>query len=465
MTQTAPLLANATRDLARFAAGLRFEDIPAPVIAHMKLCILDGLGVALFGAALPWTGHVRAVACAEGATPVASFWGTSYRGSVGQAALVNGTAGHAFEMDDIHKESIVHPNSLACPVAFAFAEADGRVSGRDVLTAIMAGYEVGTRVGSAATMALFLRGFHPQGTSGTFVAAATAGRILGLSADQMQHALGIAGSMGSGLMAAQEGAMVKRLHAGRAAQAGVQGALLAQRGFTGILDVLEAGYGGFLSSFSGRSNAERLTAGLGTVWETCEVGFKLYPSVTSIHTALDALDTVMAEQGLRADDIEKISVGCSHMTFVHTAWPYKPAGVTAAQMNLFYGLAMIALHRDASVRQYDAQGLADPAALAFMERISAFEDEGLEAMGAAFRHAARVTVTTRDRRIFCHERLARRGSPEDAVGSAEIERKFASNVSQVLTPSDAERLRALVMGLETLDSVSDVTMLLGSAVS
>jgi aconitate decarboxylase len=150
---------------------------------------------------------------------------------------------------------------------------------------------------------------------------------------------------------------------------------------------------------------------------------------------------------------------------VHTAWPYKPAGVTAAQMNLFYGLAMIALHRDASVRQYDAQGLADPAALAFMERISAFEDEGLEAMGAAFRHAARVTVTTRDRRIFCHERLARRGSPEDAVGSAEIERKFASNVSQVLTPSDAERLRALVMGLETLDSVSDVTMLLGSAVS
>jgi 2-methylcitrate dehydratase PrpD len=457
MTQAAPLLANATGDLARFAAGLSFQDIPARVVDHAKLCVLDGLGVALFGAGLPWTGHVRELARAEQSAPIASFWGTPYRGSVAQAALVNGTAGHAFEMDDIHKESIVHPNSLACPVAFAFAEAAGGMSGRDVLTAIVAGYEVGTRVGNAATMALFLRGFHPQGTSGVFVAAATAGRILGLSAEQMQHALGIAGSMGAGLMAAQEGAMVKRLHAGHAAQSGVQAALLAQRGFTGILDVLEAGYGGFLTAFSNRPNADRLTAGLGSVWETAEVGFKLYPSVTSIHTALDALDTIMAEQSLLAADIERISVGCSHMTFVHTAWQYKPAGVTAAQMNLFYGLAVIALHRDASVRQYGEQRLADPAILDFIGRISAFEDEGLEAMGAPFRHAARLELTTRDGRTFRHERLARRGSPDDAVGPAEIVAKFTANVRGVLSAEEAERLRGFVMGLETLDDTAGLT--------
>jgi aconitate decarboxylase len=462
MTQTAPMLANATRDLARFAAGLRFEDIPEPIVGHAKLCILDGLGVALFGAGLPWTGHVREVARAEGATPVASFWGTPHRGSVAQAALVNGTAGHAFEMDDIHKESIVHPNSLACPVAFAFAEAAGGMTGRDILTAIVAGYEVGTRVGNAATMALFLRGFHPQGTSGVFVAAATAGRILGLSAEQMQHALGIAGSMGAGLMAAQEGAMVKRLHAGRAAQSGVQAALLAQRGFTGILDVLEAGYGGFLSSFSSHPNAVRLTAGLGSVWETAEVGFKLFPSVTSIHTALDALDTVMTEQNLHAEDIERISVGCSHMTFVHTAWPYKPAGVTAAQMNLFYGLAVIALHRDASVRQYAEQRLADPAILAFIPRISAFEDEGLEAMGPPFRHAARLELTTRNGRTFRHERLGRRGSPEDPVGQAEIVRKFDASVGAVLSAGDAAHLRELITGLDALDNTAEITVRLRS---
>jgi aconitate decarboxylase len=463
MTQSTPLLADATRDLARFAAGLRFEDIPRAVLDHAKLCVLDGLGVALFGAGLPWTGHVRDLAIAEGATPVASFWGTRHRGSVAQAALVNGTAGHAFEMDDIHKESIVHPNSLACPVAFAFAEAAGGMSGRDVLTAIVAGYEVGTRVGNAATMALFLRGFHPQGTSGAFVAAATAGRILGLPADQMQHALGIAGSMGAGLMAAQEGAMVKRLHAGRAAEAGVRAALLAQRGFTGILDVLEAGYGGFLSSFSGRPNPERLTAGLGSVWETADVGFKLYPSVTSIHTALDALDTVMAEHGLVAADIERVAVGCSHMTFVHTAWPYKPAGVTAAQMNLFYGLAMIALHRDASVLQYDGRRLADPQALAFMKRITAFEDDELEAMGPAFRHGCRLALRTTDGRAFRHERLARRGSPEDAVGAVEIVRKFAANVAGILSQDEAAGLQADVMRMDALDDTQGLISRLACA--
>lgn len=463
MTQSAPLLLDATRDLARFAAELRFDDIPAPVVGHAKLCILDGLGVALFGANLPWTRHVRDLAVTEGAHPVASIWGTAHRVSVGQASLVNGTAGHAFEMDDIHKESILHPNSLANPVAFALAEAAGGRTGRDVLTAIVAGYEVGTRVGNAATMALFLRGFHPQGTSGVFVAAATAGHMLHLTAEQMQHTLGIAGSMGAGLMAAQEGAMVKRLHAGRAAQAGVQAALLAQRGFTGITDVLEAGYGGFLSAFSGHPNPARLTAGLGSVWQTAEVGFKLYPSVTSIHTALDALDTVMAEQGLRVHDIERISVGCSHMTFVHTAWPYKPAGVTAAQMNLFYGLAMIALHRDASVSQYAEDKLEDPAALALMRRISAFEDEKLEAMGPAFRHACTLELITRDGRTYRHQRLNRRGSPEDPVGEAEITRKFAANVRDILSIDAADGLRNTVMRLDDLDDSRAVMDFLAQA--
>jgi 2-methylcitrate dehydratase PrpD len=279
----------------------------------------------------------------------------------------------------------------------------------------------------------------------------------------MQHALGIAGSMSAGLMAAQEGAMVKRLHAGRAAESGVRAALLAQRGFTGILDVLEAGYGGFLSAFSGNPQAARLTAGLGSVWETAEVGFKLYPSVTSIHTALDALDSVMSEQGLQAEDIEHISVGCSHMTFVHTAWPYKPAGVTAAQMNLFYGLAVIALHRDGSVRQYGEDRLADPAVLGFIARISAFEDPDLEAMGAAFRHAARMEVTTRDGRTFRHERLARRVSPEDAVSEAEILRKFDANVRGILSAEAASRLRGMVMGLDRLDSTNEVTAILATS--
>ena len=216
-----PLLPGATADLARFAAGLSFDDIPPEVVRHMKLCLLDGIGVCLHGATLPWTRLVQDMVIAEGGNGAVSIWGRGQRTSWSQAVLANSTAGHAFEMDDIHKDSVVHPNSLAAPVALGHAEARGGLPGRDVLTAMVAGYEVGTRVGNAATTRLFLNGFHPQGTSGVFVAAAAAGRILGLDAARMQHALGTAGSMGCGLMAAQEGAMVKRLHSGRAAQSGV----------------------------------------------------------------------------------------------------------------------------------------------------------------------------------------------------------------------------------------------------
>src|SRR5690606_22137943 len=157
--------------------------------------------------------------------------------------------------------------------------------GRELIAAMVAGYEVGARVGNAATVRLLLKGFHPQGTSGAFTAAATAAHMLGLDADVTLHAFGIVGSQAAGLMAAQEGAMVKRFHSGRAAQSGVYSALLAQRGFTGIEDVLEAAYGGYLVTHSDEPAPQKLTAGLGSVWETRNVGYKPYAAVTSIHTA------------------------------------------------------------------------------------------------------------------------------------------------------------------------------------
>lgn len=453
---------NATRDLAAFAAGLRFEDIPKEVVEHAKLCFLDGIGVCLHGATLPWTRHVQAMVLEEGGGAAASLWGTGKKTSISQAVLVNATAGHAFEMDDIHKDSVLHPNSLATPIGLAFAEARGGLPGRDVITAVIAGYEAGTRVGNAATTDLFLRGFHPQGTSGTFVSVATAGHLNGLTAAQMQHAFGIAGSMGSGLMAAQEGAMVKRLHAGRAAQSGVYGALLAKRGFTGITDILEAGYGGFLSSFSGAPSPEKLTSGLGTSWETVNVGFKLYPCVTSIHTALDALQHIMAEYRLTAGEITGVEVGCGHMTYVHTAWPYKPVGITAAQMNMYYGLAVIALGGKASVVDYTEDRLQDPAILDFITRISVHEDPELEAMGPSCRHACRMTVSTRQGAQIRHEILKRRGSPENAVRAEDIEEKFKNNVRGCLTAAQTDAVLRLVNTFEKLASTEELTAILGA---
>lgn len=453
---------NATRDLARFAAALRFEDIPHEVIEKIKLLALDAIGCCIYGATLPWTRKVAELVEHEGGRPVASIFGSGRKTSISQAVLVNSTAGHAFELDDIHKESIVHCNSLALPVAVAFAEVDDRLTGRDMVTAMVAGYEVGTRVGSAATTSLFMRGFHPQGTSGTFVAAATAGRMLDLSATQMQHAFGIAGSQAAGLMAAQEGAMVKRFHSGRAAQSGVYAALLARDGFTGITDVLEAGYGGFLSSYADETNPPRLTEGLGTVWETNNVGVKPHASVTSIHTALDALAAIMQEHRLVADDLASIKVGVSAMTHVHCAWPYKSQSVTAAQMNLYYGLAVMALDGAAFVQQYAEDRLDDPRILDFIARIEAFVDPEIEAMGPTFRHAARLIVVTRDGRELREQVLQRRGSPENPLKRQEVIYKFRTLAGACLTRDQVGQIIDLTEQLERLGSVQGLTALLGA---
>ena len=445
-----PLQEHATRDLARFGAALRYEQIPPEAVARIKSSVLDSLGCCLYGATLPWTRKVAELADMEGARPVASMIGMGRKTSASLAALVNGTAGHAFELDDIHKESILHAGTLTTPVGLALMEEQGKGSGKDLITAMVAGYEIATRVGNGATLDLFLKGFHPQGTTGAFATAATAAHLLGLDAERFQHALGIAGSLGSGLMAAQEGAMVKRLHCGHAAQVGIYAARLAQNDFTGIHDIVEAGYGGFVSSHSGKPNPARLTEGLGTTWETLQVGYKPHASVTSIHSALDSLREIMRDNGLGAGDIGAIETGLSPMTYVHCAWEYKAQGVTAAQMNLYFGMAVIAIDGVAFTEQYNEKRLTDPRILELIKRQRAYVDKEIEAMGPAFRHACRVKVTAKDGRVFEKLALHRRGSPENPLEPGEIVDKFFAVVAPCLKRSIAEDIVALVDRLETL---------------
>jgi 2-methylcitrate dehydratase PrpD len=462
-TDRAPLLPDASRDLAAFSSHIDYEDLPLAVVERMKLSVLDSLGCVLFGASLPWTERVLDMVRAEGGAALASVYGAGLKTSISQAVLVNSTAGHAFELDDIHKESIVHPGSIAVPVALAFAEARRPMDGRELIAVVTAGYEIGTRVGNAATMSLFYRGFHPQGASGVFVAAAAGARALRLDARQTQHAFGIAGSQAGGLMAAQEGAMVKRFHSGRAAQSGVYSALLAERGFTGIGDVLEAPYGGYLSTYSAQPNAARLTDGLGTDWEAGKIGHKPHASVTSIHAALDGLAHLMQVHRLSDGDIESVEVGLSNMTYVQCAWEYDAQGVTAAQMNLAYGLAAIAVDGMAFVDQYRLERLTDPRLLEFITRVQAYIDPEIDAMGPSCRHAARVTVHTRDGRTLDHEVLNRRGSPENPLGRDDIEYKFRQVTAPVLAQRDIERIVELVARLEELGDLHELIAILGAA--
>ena len=215
----------------QFVSGLTYEQIPAEVRERIKLLILDSLGCAIYGANLEWCRILRDTLEALDATRTTSVWGTSRKLSSPHAALVNGTQVQGFELDDVHRTAVLHVGAVTLPPLIAVAESHAKLSGRDFLTAAVAGYEIGPRVGLCMGQEHIGQGWHSGATVGVFSAAAGAARALKLSADATVHALGIAGTQSSGLMAAQYGAMVKRMHAGRAAQSGLYAALLAQPRF------------------------------------------------------------------------------------------------------------------------------------------------------------------------------------------------------------------------------------------
>jgi 2-methylcitrate dehydratase PrpD len=439
---------------------LRYADLPAEVVAKAKECVLDALGCCLFGVTQPWTQMVLDMTAEQGGAPQACVPGTDFRTSVSQAVLVSATAGHGFELDDIHAAAHLHPGSLCVPVALALAEWRQTPDGRALLTAIVAGYEAGLRVGLAATGSHFMRGYHFQGTCGVFAAAATAAHVLKLSAEQTRHAFGIAGSQAAGLMAAQEGAMVKRMHCGRAAQSGVYAALLAARGFTGIPNVLEAPYGGFLSAYTDTCQPQQLTADLGRHWRILEMGYKPYASAASTHTAIHALATVMKESALRADDIAQINLHCSTMAHRHCAWPYTPQGVTSAQMSLFYTLAAMAHDGEVLTDQFGEARLSDPALLEFMQRIRIDVDSAYDVGGDATRHESRMEVVTRDGRRFELHAQYRKGSPQNPMNREERYAKFRRLASAVLNQTKVEQTIAEVESLEQAASVERLALLL-----
>src|SRR5262245_48893895 len=286
-----------TRGLAEFVSGLSYERIPQEVRARIKLLMLDSLGCALFGAGLEWTRILRRTLAAADTSRGAILWGTNERLSATHAALVNGTAVQGFELDDVHRQGVLHVGAVTLPALFAAVEmmsvrGANTFSGRDLIRSAVAGYEVGPRVGMCMGQEHIGQGWHSGATVGVFSAVAGAAAGLGLDRHQVVDALGIAGTQASGLMAAQYGAMVKRMHAGRASQSGLYAALLAEAGYTGIRNVFESEYGGFCTTFSrsqDRFDLTELTRGLGERFETMRISLKFYSCVASNHTTLDAI--------------------------------------------------------------------------------------------------------------------------------------------------------------------------------
>ena len=451
-----------TRRLAQFASSLTFEQLPTEVVSKAKLCILDTLGCCIFGASLASMKKLAAMAAEEDCARNSAAFGMPLRTSASLAALLNGASAHAFQLDEIHLESTLHPGSLALPAAFALAEIDPTISGRDLITAMVSGYEVGIRVGLAAKGGMFKSGFHNQGTTGVFVAAAAAARILRVDKHQMQHALGIAGSQAAGLMAVQDGAMTKSFHSGRAAQSGVYAARLARLGYTGIPDVLEAPYGAFFSSFVDDWSEPSLTEGLGSQWNILRVGFKPAPASNGSITAMTAIDTIMREHGLEASDIETMTAYVSDNTLHHCGWPYKAdriQSVLSAQMSLRYGLAVMALERKNGVAQFHESKIRSLEILKFIERIQVEHEPKFEGNNGKYRVACRLVVRLKDGASHETTVLFRKGSPEDPMMGEQLREKFRT-LAERMGARRSEQIGAIVSHIEDCKNLAELSHLL-----
>lgn len=452
-----------TRAIAEFVSGLQYDAIPENVRHRVKLLMLDSLGCALYGADLQWCRIIQDSLSAVDITRECVIWGTGRKLSAPHAALANGTAVQGFELDDVHRAGVLHVGAVVIPALLAIAERKGDMSGREFLTAAVAGYEIGPRVGLCMGPAHIASGWHSGATLGVFSSAAGAARGLKLDADRTVHALGIAGTQAAGLMAAQFGAMVKRMHAGRSSQSGLYGALFAAAGFTGIVNVLESEYGGFCTAMSqskDQFDLKELTAGFGSVWQTMGVALKFYSCVGSNHTTLDAIREMQAEKPFGAKDVERIVVHGSKVTMEHVGWKYEPQGLTSAQLNLPYCVATWLIEGDCFVDQFTEDKVADPARMALAEKVEVHEDKAITARGAKFRHMVHAEAHLKDGAVLKRTVESGRGSEQKFASDSDIVEKFEKLAGKVLPKAQVGKLRDAMLGLENLADAAELARLM-----
>jgi 2-methylcitrate dehydratase PrpD len=337
-------MTSASQQLAGLAVGLPYESIPPEVLERAKDCIIDTVGACVFGSRMPWTQTVIEYARRNSAAGECSVFGTPLKVRAPFACLSNGAAAHAFELDALCEPSVgIHPSAaLAVP---ALAPAQGRrMSGRELLTAFVAGYEVLYRIGDAAHHSIEKVGFHSPGVLGVYGTAVVIGRLFGIDAGQMANAFGIAGSLSSGLMEfSRTGGMVKRLHLGRAAEGGFMAAVLARDGFTGPEGVLEGKFG-LLNVYCRDAQPDRLTRDFGSAWHVMKTKIKRYACHSTAQVPVTLALDLKAKHGLKAGDVARITVAANEKTVTQHAIN-EPRDLTMMQYSVPFCVAL-ALHLD-----------------------------------------------------------------------------------------------------------------------
>jgi len=448
-----------TRQLARFAANLEYGQLPRDVIEKTKICVLDALGCMLNGSTQPWGKIIGKYAKAVGGKEESVLVGSSQKVSAGSAALAHGTMAHAFEADDVYIPAIHHPGAVVVPAALATAEREGS-SGKDLVAAVVAGYEIMNRIGRAFTESHLLRGFFPTGTNGTFGAAAAAGRLLNLTEEQMIDALGIAGNQSAGIFeGVKEGRMTKRFGSGRAAQSGLLAADLARLGFTGPTSVVEGDWG-YLRVYSDRWDMAPVTDELGKTFTLMETTFKPYPCCKALHAAIDGVLGLKAQNSMDPEQVGEIIIG-GYEKLVKMHDIYEPSTSMAAQFSIPYVVAYAFLKGRPGLEAFTDRAIRDGRVLAFARKVKTVVDPEVAPYFPA-NEPAKVTIhLVGDGHRYSQTVIHSRGTPQNPMGPEEFNAKFRNFAAPILSLKRAEKAIATVQGLEGLKKVSQLSSLLG----
>ena len=453
-------MAQETATLAAYVADLKYDDIPPEVLDRAKVLTLDFLGSAIRARreAESTPSVVKMLAALKlDSAGEATVFGDSRTWTPAVAALLNGTMGHSLDFDDTHADSSLHPSAPVVPAAFAVGEMVG-ASGREVLTAIVAGYEVCCRLGNALDpTSHYARGFHPTATAGTYGAAAAAGKLFGLSEQQLIYAFGVSGSQAAGsLQFLVNGAWNKRYQVGASAMNGVIAATLAKNDFVGAIESVE-GKHGLLVGYTDTPHREKAVAGLGTTYETMKIGVKPYPSCRYTHAAIDAIIALRREHNLTPDQVKRVEIGLHRNGITLTgdaATKRHPTSIVGGQFSMFFTGAL-ALDQG-RFGWDDYTRLGDAAINNLANKFDVVQDDKLE-IGRSHPFGARVTITTED---GVHELLHDdpSGEPTSFPSAQAMSDKFITLARPVLS-SRAQHFADAILGLERFDRVAQATAL------
>jgi len=449
---------NETKELAQFIADIKYGDFVPQVIEKTKGLILDQLGCELAFANLPWNkavyDYIREKSGSGGGSTVVLY---GLKTNVEDAAFANATFGHGFEMDDTEMHTLTHPGSVVIPPALALGE-NKRISGKELITAVVAGYEAMIRVAFASRTSLE-RSFHGTAVNGPFGSAAATCKILGLQADVILNALGIAASEASGVSEYTiSGGSVKRLHAGFASQAGLKATLLARHGLTGPTAALE-GKKGYCQAFANKCYNEEITADLGKKYRVMWTGNKPYCCCAAQHSVIDATAAIIKEHPLKPEEVEKIVVELKAREVRAVGNIIEPHDITSAQFSGRFGVALRLVKGSNGFHDYTMENIKDPVMLGLVHKIDLMPNENLEKQENEAAPAI-VTIRLKNGAVYKKQVDYARGTIRNPMKIKELEDKFRGLVSMVISDSQTGKILKTVLGLEDVEDISRLASLL-----